>query len=107
MVRKILIIFLLFLLLLSLACQTQPQQKPTVKQETQKKPEEKVTTELHGVGFCDTCHQAPKLLDMRAGLHKIPLREKNPEQHKQFCQNCHKRNDCSKCHEPPKDIPLE
>ncbi len=55
---------------------------------------------LHGVGTCDTCHDAPTMADMKAGKHKIAF-EKSPV-HKNLCKNCHDvQEQCTKCHELP------
>ncbi len=62
---------------------------------------ENTEAELHGVGTCDVCHDAPTVKDMAAGLHKSAF-EKEPETHKPLCKRCHDvESFCSKCHEVP------
>jgi len=59
------------------------------------------TSELHGKGTCDMCHDAPTLEKMRAGDHKLAF-ERDPELHKNLCGNCHEVNSfCGKCHPVP------
>lgn len=56
---------------------------------------------LHGVGTCDTCHEAPALDDTRAGKHKIAF-EKQLDLHKDLCTQCHDvQTHCAQCHELP------
>jgi hypothetical protein len=57
-------------------------------------------TALHGEGKCDQCHDAPKLEDMRTGLHKQAFEKF--EGHKNFCQECHDvQKTCTQCHALP------
>ncbi len=75
------------------------------QQETQQAPAQEAPqaqqAALHGVGTCDSCHDAPTLDDMRAGKHANAFR-KQPDIHKGLCKNCHNvEQDCSKCHAVP------
>ena len=85
---------------------TQSEEKTPTPQTTETpvispSPEKTKTEELHGVGKCDQCHDAPTVSDMAAGLHKDAF-EKQPEIHKRLCSDCHDVNTfCATCHEVP------
>jgi len=57
---------------------------------------------LHGIGLCDNCHEAPDLDFIRSGGHKLAFEKF--EGHNTFCQNCHIAEECSSCHPPPEIV---
>ncbi len=67
-------------------------------------PEKTKAQELHGVGKCDQCHDAPTVSDMAAGLHKEAF-VKQPDIHKKLCSDCHDVSTfCGKCHDVPEVV---
>ncbi len=77
-----------------------PAEQPAQEAPAQEAPQAQQAA-LHGVGTCDSCHDAPSMDDMRAGLHANAFR-KQPDIHKSLCKNCHNvAEQCSKCHAVP------